>query len=214
MIKLSFSVDKGWRNAERTIAQWPRRVPKAIDAAAAGVAHQLRRFIVRAFVKQGEGVRWDPLSTLTLALRTKGSLVGRSSFGGSKALIQSGDLRRAVTARKGGKGADVEYFVGLHRGSGVSDIGKVHEQYRKGIIGPGRVFKIPISDAMRRLFLYWYIQGVISAPLSAKKTHIIIRQRSFVWATWKAKRSVLVKLGGDRFRSVMLTGKVGPARVR
>jgi hypothetical protein len=203
-----FNLKGQWGEAVALTKAMPKRMPRAIDMAVRGAAMVYRRRVVKAFTAQGAGgKKWDSLSVITLALRKNAGVVGKSASGGTKALIRSGDMRRSVTLRRE---ARAHYFVGIHRTHGKYNIARVHEQ-------PGSkrgIFKIPVSEKMRRYFLYLYIKGAIPAPLKASTTHIVIRQRSFLQTVWDAEKDDIAKIAAERFKSVLMTGKVGRGRVR
>lgn len=204
---IEFRLTGKWREAKEITDEMAKQAPRAIDMAVHGAAMSYRRRVVKAFVAQGAGgKKWDPISLLTMELRKKGADVGRSSFGGSKALIRSGDMRKSVTVQKQGA---AHYFVGIHRTHGKYNVARVQEQPG----GKDKIFKIDVTDKMRRYFLYLYIKGVISAPLKASTTHIVIKQRSFLQSVWDADKNEIAKLAQERFKAVLMTGKVGAGKV-
>ena len=100
----------------------PKKMEKAFEKSLSREAHRLQAKIVQTFGAQAApGVRWAPLSAMTLELRA------RRGFGGSKALLDRGDLRRSIKVRRantrnaqgqfvaGGKGKATAYFVGVYR---------------------------------------------------------------------------------------------------
>jgi hypothetical protein len=101
----------------------PKKMEKAFEKSLSREAHRLQGQIVQTFARQGApGVRWAPLSQMTLELRS------RRGFAGSKALLDRADLRNSIKVRKAGardakalgisqkpKGALTVYFVGVHR---------------------------------------------------------------------------------------------------
>lgn len=203
-----FALKGEWGKADAITKDMPRRVPKAMDMAVHGAAMSYRRRVVKAFVAQGAGgKKWDELGVITLALRANASEVGKSASGGTKALIRSGDLRKSITVQRE---ARAHYFVGVHRTHGKYNVARVHEQPKS----QGGVFRIPVTDKMRNYFLYLFIKGVIPAPLKPSTKHIVIKQRSFLQSVWDAEIDDITKVAQERFKSVLLTGKVGAGRVR
>jgi hypothetical protein len=203
-----FALKGEWGKADAITKELPRRVPKAMDMAVHGAAMSYRRRVIKAFTAQGGGgKKWDELGIITLALRQNAAAVGKSASGGTKALIRSGDLRKSVTTQRV---ARAHYFVGVHRTHGKYNVARVHEQPLR----QADVFKIPVSDKMRNYFLYLYIKGAIPAPLKASTTHIVIKRRSFLQSVWDAEKDDLTKVAEARFKSVLMTGKVGAGRVR
>lgn len=100
----------------------PKKMEKLFEKSLRKEALRLQGQIVQTFARQGApGVKWAPLSTMTLELRR------RRGFGGSKALIDRADLRNSIKVRKanardakgrflkGGEGKSVFFFVGVHR---------------------------------------------------------------------------------------------------
>ncbi|MCP4573348.1 MAG: hypothetical protein GY838_13415 [bacterium] len=205
---LVFALKGEWGKADAITKELPRRVPRAMDMAVHGAAMSYRRRVVKAFVAQGAGgKKWDELGVITLALRKNAAAVGKSASGGTKALIRSGDLRKSITVQRE---ARAHYFVGVHRTHGKFNVARVQEQPQR----QEDVFSIPVSDKMRNYFLYLFIKGVIPAPLKPSTTHIVIRRRSFLQSVWDAEVEDITKVANERFKSVLLTGKVGAGRVR
>jgi hypothetical protein len=132
-----------WPKVRRMLAGAPARVQAAAQTALRQEAHLLRKEIIDGLTSQapgGEPLR--PLSPLTIATR---QLKGRQ---GTKALIERGDLRNAISVVIDGDTA----FVGVPRkarskdGKALFDIAQAQE------FGTApRV--VPITPAMRR-FLF------------------------------------------------------------
>jgi hypothetical protein len=135
------------------------------------------------FKNQGAGgKKWDKLHSITKELRKNaGKIEGQSSFGGTKALIRTGSLRRSVTFEKIG---NAHYEVGVNRnakgadGKPVANIAQINEV--------GSVL-IPVTDKMRRYFMFLFLSGVLKRPgwPPKNKAFIVIRQRSFLASTMK-----------------------------
>lgn len=203
-----FNLKGDWGKALAITKALPKRMPRAMDMAVHGAAMSYRRRVMKAFVAQGGGgKKWDALGVITLALRKNASMIGKSGSGGTKALIRSGDMRKSVTVQKVARS---HYFVGIHRTHGKYNIARVHEQP----LSKNGIFRIRVTDKMRRYFLYLFIKGVIPAPLKASTTHIVIRQRSFLQSVWDAEKDSITKVAAERFKSVLLTGKVSARKVR
>ncbi|KKN87423.1 hypothetical protein LCGC14_0258780 [marine sediment metagenome] len=207
-VTINITLKGKWFDATAITAKMTKRAPRAMDMAVHGAALSYRRRVVKAFVAQGGGgKKWDSLGIITLALRKNAAMIGKSAAGGTKALIRSGDMRKSVTVQRAGK---AHYFVGVHRTHGKYNIARVHEQ-------PGSksgVFKIKVSDKMRRYFLYLYIKGAIPAPLKATTTHVVVKRRSFLESVWMAEKDDIAKVAEKRYWAVLTTGKVGAGRVR
>jgi len=141
----------------------------AVDAAIASEAMRMLQLVHAGFSAGGLRRPWHPLSPITLQIRKK--LLG---FGGSKKLMVSGSLRRAVEARKTGPGA---WFVGVHRsarghGGKLVNIAAVHE-------GPYPTL-IPITAKMRKFFMALFLKGIINAPLRKNRKVLVIHPRPFL----------------------------------
>ena len=142
-----------------------------------------------------------PLSEFTLKLR---KLRG---FAGTKALIVNRDLVgsiKAVPISKGGRLLDVSIstsgqiygvFAGVNRKARAKKAGKawagklvnVAWVQEKGA-GP---FYITVTPALRRFWVYLFMNGVVNAPLKRSTTQIgpiRIPARPFVGPVFKAKR--------------------------
>jgi len=171
-----------WQEAIKTTATMARNAKVASDRAVRDEALLLVRMIHEVFVKQGAaGKKWAPISFMTRELRKNASKAGKgSNFKGTKALIRSGSLRRSVTWERIERG---KYFVGVHRkakgsdGKSMVNVAAVHET--------GTTL-IPITEKMRRYFMFLFIKGAIPFMWPPKgKTFIVIRQRSFLASSWK-----------------------------
>jgi hypothetical protein len=171
-----------WKKAMQTTATMARQAKKASDAAVRDEAMLFVRMVSEAFKRQGLGKKWKPIHTITKELRRGASVAGKgSNFKGTKALIRSGSLRRSITWKRVNAG---EYFVGVHRsakgedGKPMVNVAAIHET--------GTTL-IPITEKMRRYFMFLFIKGVLSAPWPPPgKTFIVIRQRSFLAHTMAA----------------------------
>ncbi len=132
-----------WALARRLLAGGGARLKGAVATALRQEGQALRKEVVDGITSQAPGGHpIKPLAATTLAAR---QLKG---FGGSKALIQRGDLRNSITVV-----ADAdEVFVGILRksrgkgGSSVANVAEIHE------FGAGP-FVVPMTPKMRR-FLF------------------------------------------------------------
>lgn len=114
-----------WDRAARALGGLTTRVLAAKDAALADEGQFYRAKIVAGITSQAPGGKqFKPLSLHTLAIRRA------LGFGGTKALIRTGDLRGSVTSSPAGPGG---VFVGvLYRARGgdgrsMADIAKLNE---------------------------------------------------------------------------------------
>lgn len=136
-----------WALARRLLAGGGARLKGAVATALRQEGQALRKEVVDGITSQAPGGQpIKPLAATTLAAR---QLKG---FGGSKALIQRGDLRNSITVV-----ADAdEVFVGILRksrgkgGSSVANVAEIHE------FGAGP-FVVPMTPKMRR-FLFAMIR--------------------------------------------------------
>jgi len=134
------SLTGDWAKLGDAFANLSVRFPQAMQAALVEEGEFYRRKIVEGIRQQAPGgLRFKPLSPVTLALR---KLLG---FGGTKALIRTGELRNnVVTVAK-----QDEVFVGVlyasrgADGRSLADIGRLHEY--------GGVVRSAISRARMRL---------------------------------------------------------------
>ncbi len=140
-----------WTLARRLLSGAGNRAKAGISSALAQQAHALRKEVVEGITKQAPGgTPIRPLASTTLAARTL------KKFGGTKALIRTGELRNAITVVIDGD----EAFIGVlrkARGRGGRSLANVAEiqEFGKGPI------VIPITPRMRRyLFVLFKKAGV------------------------------------------------------
>jgi len=174
---LSFAVQKHgeWQTAAKMMEHLERDVYLACSHTVRDEAMLFYRMVKQRF-RAGNG--WRKLSRITLEMRRNASLAEGlgSSFTGEKPLIRTGFMRRSVNLQKTGPGA---WFVGVHRTAGerAVNIADVHEN------GPK---VIPITDKMRKYFMYLFMKGVLEKPWPPlTKKFIIIKRRSFLGDTFK-----------------------------
>ena len=144
-----------WALARRLLAGGGARLKGAVASALRQEGQALRKEVVDGITSQAPGGQpIKPLAATTLAAR---QLKG---FGGSKALIQRGDLRNSITVV-----ADAdEVFVGILRksrgkgGSSVANVAEIHE------FGAGP-FVVPMTPKMRR-FLFAMLRKAGVEPSS------------------------------------------------
>jgi hypothetical protein len=165
-----------WKGAVDIVAGMGKRLPFAIDRAVNQEALRCLKFINKAFVRQGIGWKWHPLSVLTIEMRRS------EGFKGTKALIRSGDYRRSVSVVRQNY---AEYFVGVHRsartksGKKLINIAEIHE----------RPFTfITVTQKMRKFFMAMFLQGKISAPLSPDTKFFIIIGRAPITQGFEAAK--------------------------
>jgi hypothetical protein len=155
-----------WDKVRRMLAGAPARVQAAAQTALRQEAHLLRKEIIEGLTAQapgGEPIR--PLSPLTLGTR---QLRGRS---GTKALVERGDLRNAISVVIDGDAA----FVGVPRkarstdGKSLFDIAQAQEYGTAPRI-------VPITPAMRRfLFAVLRRAGVALTGEGSGKGVIVVQ---------------------------------------
>jgi len=201
---MSMMLTGQWKEAIKTTATMARNAKAASDKAVRDEAMLFVRAVDNAFKIQGAKKRWTPISVITRELRRRGGKVeGGSSFRGTKPLIRSGSLRRSVTWKKAGEG---KYFVGVHRtaessdGKHLTNIAAVHET---------GLAIIPVTDKMRRYFMWLFLQGVLTKPWPPKdKAFIVIRQRSFLSDTMDVFRKGMGERIYARWVNYMMAKKV------
>jgi hypothetical protein len=136
-----------WVKASRILGAAPMKIRVALDRAVLQEAHFFRRKVVEGFREQAPGGKqFKPLSETTLAIRRfKG-------FGGTKALIVTGDLRNSISVIKKMTTFGAEAFVGVLRsargkgGRKLINIAEVHEFGSRPIM-------IPVTPAMRKFLM-------------------------------------------------------------
>ena len=154
-----------WARARQLLAAGPQRLRSAIGVAIRQEAQGLRNEIVQGLTRQapgGEPIK--PPAPLTLAAR---QLEG---FGGTKALLVSGDLRNSITVIVEGD----EAFIGVPRsarssgGESLVDLAQLHEYG-----GPPVV--IPITPKMRR-FLFALLRQAGKEPTGGSGRGVVVVQ--------------------------------------
>lgn len=193
-----------WHKALSTTQRMALNAERASDRAVRDEAIGYLQAVNKAFVKRGyPGTpKWPKLSRITLELRRNSGKFGGLSTKGTKPLIRSGGMRMSLNIQQVDTG---RYFVGIHRsargarGAPLVNIGSVHER--------SLVF-IPITDKMRRYFMYLYMQGALKKfwPPPSKK-YIVIRQRSFLSETMKEYRKGIEKRVYARWVNYLHGGK-------
>lgn len=151
----------------KLVAQLLMSVPKelkgALDAALAQEGLFAMGEVKRGIVAQAPGgVAFTPLAATTLKAREVGGAGGKSpKFGGSKALIVTGELLNAITSVVEGGTA----FVGLLRtarsknGKDLANLGTIHEY------GAGPTV-IPYKSERQRRYVMWLMReaGLTGSP--------------------------------------------------
>jgi hypothetical protein len=130
-----------WQKAQNLLGN-KHGIATAFKKAVVAEGKILETEIKKTLTSQGEssGESWSPLSRLTLLVRR---LRGNAS---SKALLETGDLRREVDTKEVSEGA----FVGVphgpvsFRGLPFSTIAKMNEE--------GATFAVKVTPAMQALF--------------------------------------------------------------
>lgn len=126
-----------WTQALQLFSTMGRGAPDAADRATRDEALLYLKLVDRVFVKQGILQKWRPLANATIAGRRS------AGFGGTKALLRTGGLRRSITLRRHAPGV---YTVGVHKGArgkdgqSIVDIAAVHEFGSKKAGVPQRSF--------------------------------------------------------------------------
>lgn len=163
---MSFMFIRGLRESIATTAAMAAKLPVVIDKAVKDEANLYLKTVQQGFRQQGIGRKWHPISEVTRKLRRA------AGFGGTKALIRSGDYRRSVNVHRAGA---AEYFVGVHRtaaakgGRSMADIAAIHE----------RPFTfIPVTEKLRRFFMAMFLQGALDAPLRRGTSFLLIIGRA------------------------------------
>lgn len=154
-----------WARARQLLAAGPQRLRSAIGVAIRQEAQGLRNEIVQGLTSQapgGEPIK--PPAPLTLAAR---QLEG---FGGTKALLVSGDLRNSITVIVEGD----EAFIGVPRsarssgGESLVDLAQLHEYGGPPVI-------IPITPKMRR-FLFALLRQAGKEPTGGSGRGVVVVQ--------------------------------------
>lgn len=165
----------GWKKGIAQVRKFAAESVVASDRAIRDEAFLMSRVINKSFVTKGFGVGWDRLSSLTITLRRKAQEIDENatSTKGTKPLFRTGQLRRSITVEK----LSVQkYRVGVDKnaktddGKKIVDIAAVHEF--------GVTF--PVDDKVRRWFMFLFLKGITSAPLTKSKTEITIPKRPFL----------------------------------
>ena len=136
-----------WAQASQSLGAYARGFDAAASQAILRVGHMARKEIVTGITKQAPGGQaFQPLAKSTqLVRRAQGSRK-------SKALIVTGELRKAVTVKRVGP---LVVFVGILRqavssdGQSLVNIAEVHEY--------GKEFRISPTDLSRRFF-FWVLR--------------------------------------------------------
>jgi len=164
---MGISLTGDWVKAARILKTLPEKLERAQTQATAMEAHLLRKEIVEGITNQAPGGQsFRSLSPLTLALR---KLQG---FSGTKALMRWGDLRNNVSVSHMYLGGVAAYFVGIKRsavGRSGQPLVNVAEKLEYGV----DAIVVPVTPAVRRLFLALFIQGLIKAPLKGSTTTLV-----------------------------------------
>lgn len=154
-----------WALARQLLSAAPMRLKRAIGTAVRQEAHALRNEVVRGITSQAPGGEaMKPPSPLTLAAR---QLKG---FGGTKALLVRGDLRKSVSVVINGD----EAFIGVLRsarsagGESLANLAELHE-----FGGPPVV--IPITPKMRR-YLFALLRKAGQAPTGGDGRGVVVVQ--------------------------------------
>jgi phage gpG-like protein len=152
-----------WALARRILAEGAAKLRGSIGTAMRQEAELLRGEIVNGITAQAPGGEaFKPLSPLTLAAR---KLAG---FGGTKALLVSGDLRNSIAAIVRGD----EAFVGVPRkarskdGRSLVDVAQVQEFGSNPIV-------IPITPRMRR-FLFALLRQAGKEPSGGSGKGVVV----------------------------------------
>lgn len=135
-----------WEKAARVLHAYATKLHIAISTAVKLEAHDARTAVVKGIAAQAPGgAGFKPLATTTLAVRKA------TGFGGKKALIRTGELRKAVVIVDETK-TNFSAFVGILRtstgkdGKKLINVAEVHEF--------GKTITHPATERSRR-FLFW-----------------------------------------------------------
>lgn len=184
-----------WKQAIEFTEELASKFEKSIEPALMAEAHYFRQKIIEGLRKQAPGGKPIlPLSAETLALRKAGSK-RRPPFGGTKALIHTGDLVGSINVTKAtGGGA----FVGVLRSAKGKKKGaplfNVALQQETG----GSTLVIKLTPKARRYLMAVYRKsnllkkvgrGAAQAKSGAGVTVTIIRRRArpFIAPVWEAE---------------------------
>lgn len=140
----SIVLDGDWDEAIRILDVTEKDLNKALSRAMRQEALLMQKHIKQGIRKQAPGgERFKPLSPITLAIRKS------QGFGGTKALINRGDLRNSIKVKQTGEGRwSAKYFIGVLKntkskdGKSLFNIAAVHEKGSK-------TFVIKVTKAMR-----------------------------------------------------------------
>lgn len=175
MIKFSAELKGDWAPLRRTLQVMGRDTRSAQRQSLREEAEFIRKKVVEGIRNQAPaGQRFKPLSPLTLAMR---QFLG---IQGDKALIERGDLIRAITVMNGGPwsvAVGVSPDVVNSQGRSLSKIAHIQEY--------GADYHLALSEKMRRyLAMVFRKAGVAdsSGTSGSKKTtlHIVIPPRPFL----------------------------------
>jgi len=142
---LNIRMTGDWDKANKTLDKVQKQFKDVINGILMREAEVLRGIIITGFEAQAPGGKpFQPLSAWTIAMRRF------RGFGGSKALIYSGEMRKSIVAKN--YPSTMTAFVGIlyqtrrsgDDGERMVNIAKVHEFGSKP-------FVVDVTPAMRRL---------------------------------------------------------------
>lgn len=139
-----------WAQATKLLSTMGAGAADAADRATRDEALLYLKLVDRVFVKQGILQKWKPLADATIARRRS------AGFGGTKALLRTGGLRRSINLRRHAPGV---YTVGVHKGArgkdgkDIVDIAAVHEFGSKKKAGPSFVPQRSFLGQAHRFFM-------------------------------------------------------------
>jgi len=163
----------GFAQASGRMRDLSKRLPSALDRAAAQQAQLIRKQMVEGLRKQAPGGKpLQQLSKLTIALRKA------KGFRGTKALLRTGTLMQNISVQRQKASA---YFIGVLRGGvgkngePVLNIAEIHEF--------GRTFVIRMTPKMRR----WLM-------MMLRRTKVLNRRRKEQGESAVQQRVMVVKI--------------------
>lgn len=143
---MSVTLHGDWTKAASILRVGPARLGRSIDRAVRKEALLFVKHAKEGFTSQAPGGQaFKPLSPATRMIRQF------QGFGGSKALIVTGDLRNSITSVHKRRPRYSEAFVGVLR-SATGKNGNLHNIAEIHEFGAGP-FAVPYTDAMRK-FLF------------------------------------------------------------
>ncbi len=147
-----------WDFTTRALIIAPRSLKNAAEKSMLAEAERLRKLIVQGIINQAPGGKpFVPLKPETLARRR------REGFMGTKALIRTGSMVRAIQVIKKGP---FQVTVGIPSGKTgrgnvlLADLARIHEEGAPAANIPARPFMRPVFEAERKNIAKNVMKGV------------------------------------------------------